>query len=315
MPSGRFFLGVDGGQSSTQAVIGDLSGNILGRATGGPCNHAAAGAGEAKLRGVMRALLRDVVTAAGLPADTVFEGACFAMSGGADDKRAVLKELTPAESLEVTIDATGALEGATGGGAGIVVIAGTGSIALGRDASGAVVRIGGWGYVFGDEGSAFDIVRRALRAALGSEEGWSEPTRLKDVLLEATESKTVNEALHRFYTPDWPRDRIATIAPRVDRLAECGDTGAKNVLQECGRALGSMALRVAGALPNGAHGLTVYPCGGVFVSELIHYAFVRAVEDSQLPVKRPQHDAAIGALLIAYRLAGMRVSIQRPGDG
>ena len=252
MPPGRFFLGVDGGQSSTKAVIGDLSGTILGRATGGPCNHAAAGAGEAKLRSVMRALLRDAVTAAGLPEGTVFDGACFSMSGGAADKRALLKEVTPAEAIEVTIDATGALEGATGGGTGIVVIAGTGSIALGRDASGAVVRVGGWGYVFGDEGSAFDIVRRALRAALGSEEGWADPTQLKDVLLEVTESNTVNEALHRFYTPDWPRDRIATIAPRVDRLAECGDTGAKDVLAECGRALGSMALRVARALPNGA---------------------------------------------------------------
>ncbi len=315
MPSGRFFLGVDGGQSSTKAVIGDLSGTILGRAIGGPCNHAAAGAGEAKLRSVMRALLRDVTMAAGLPEGTVFDGACFSMSGGADDKRAVLEEVTPAEAIEVTIDATGALEGATGGGTGIVVIAGTGSIALGRDASGAVVRVGGWGYLFGDEGSAFDIVRRALRAALGSEEGWVDPTQLKEVLLEATESNTVNEALHRFYTSDWPRDRIAAIAPRVDRLAERGDTGAKDVLAECGRALGSMALRVAGALPNGAHGLTVYPCGGVFASELVHHAFVRALDDSQLPVKRPQHDAATGALLIAYRLAGLRVSIQRPGEG
>ena len=315
MPSGRFFLGVDGGQSSTKAVVGDLSGTILGRAAGGPCNHAAAGEGEAKLRKVMRALLRDVATAAGLPGGTVFDGACFAMSGGADDKRAVLRELTPADALEVTIDATGALEGATGGGPGIVVIAGTGSIALGRDTSGSIARVGGWGYVFGDEGSAFDIVRRALRAALGAEEGWAEPTELKGLLLEATESKTANEALHRFYAPDWPRDRIAAIAPRVDRLAERGDTGAKDVLAECGRALGSMALRVAGALPNGADGLTVYPCGGVFDSKFIHDAFVGALENSKLLVKRPQYDAATGALLIAYRLAGVRVSIQRRCNG
>lgn len=315
MPSGRFFLGVDGGQSSTQAVIGDHSGTILGRASGGPCNHAAAGAGEAKLRKVIRALLRDVVTAAGLPADTVFEGACFAMSGGADDKWAVLKELTPADSLEVTIDATGALEGATGGGTGIVVIAGTGSIALGRDASGAVARVGGWGYVFGDEGSAFDIVRRALREALGAEEGWGEPTELNDLFLEATESETANEALHRFYAADWPRDRIAAIAPRVDWLAERGDARAKGVLADCGWALGLMAVRVAVALPNGPDGLTVHPCGGVFASKFVHDAFGSSLEMSRLSVKRPQYDAAIGALLIAYRLAGVQVSIQRPWDG
>ena len=315
MPSGRFFLGVDGGQSSTKAVIGDLSGTVLGCATGGPCNHAVAGAGEAKLRKVIRKLLRDAVTAAGLPEGTVFDGACFAMSGGADDKRAVLQELTPADALEVTIDATGALEGATGGEPGIVVIAGTGSIALGRDLSGSIVRVGGWGYVFGDEGSAFDIVRRALRAALGAEEGWAEPTQLRSLLLEATESKTANEALHRFYAPDWPRDRIAAIAPRVDRLAECGDTGAKDVLAECGRALGLMALRVAGALPNGADGLTAYPCGSVFNSKCVRGAFVAALENSQLSVKPPKYDAAIGALLIAYRRAGVRVSIRPRRNG
>lgn len=310
MPSGRFFLGVDGGQSSTKAVIGDHSGAILGRAAGGPCNHVAAGTGESKLRKVIQPLLRDVIAASGLSKGTVFEAACFAMSGGADDKRPVLKELTPADAIEVTIDATGALEGATAGGPGIVVIAGTGSIALGRDTSGAITRVGGWGYLFGDEGSAFDIVRRALRAALGAEEGWAEPTQLTGLLLEATESKTANEALHRFYTPDWPRDRVARIAPRIDRLAERGDIDARRVLAESGRALGSIALRVAGALPNGADGLTVYPCGGVFGCGSVYDAFVSALEDSGFVVKRPQYDAAIGALLIAYRLAGVQVSIQ-----
>ena len=109
----------------------------------------------------------------------------------------------------MTNDAAVALTGATAGGQGIIVIAGTGSIALGRDTAGRVVRAAGWGYIYGDEGSAFDIARQALRAALRMEEGWGPETSLRRVLLGATGVSTMNEVLHLFYTPEWPRSRVA----------------------------------------------------------------------------------------------------------
>src|SRR5437764_3315818 len=94
--------------------------------------------------------------------------------------------------LIVTNDAVSALAGATASGQGIITIAGTGSIAFGRNASGRTARAGGWGYIFGDEGSGFDIVRQALRAALRMEEGWGPSTRLREVLIEATGSRDAN---------------------------------------------------------------------------------------------------------------------------
>ncbi len=306
----RLFLGVDGGQSSTRAVVGDAAGKILARVSGGPCNHAGAGAGAAKLRRTASALLRDALRAAGLADGTAFEAACYGMSGGPADKRDILVEITPTGAVEVTNDAEVALAGATGGGPGIVVSAGTGSIALARDRDGNQARCGGWGYLFGDEGGALDIVRRALRRALAAEEGWGPETALRGALLEATATTTANEALHLFYTPDWPRDRIARLAPRVDRVAGEGDPAARRVLSEAGETLGALAGRAARSLPPNPRGLTVYACGGVFDSRQVRNAFVARVRSEGLQVGRPAHDPAVGALLLAYRLCDLKVSVR-----
>ena len=88
------------------------------------------------------------------------------MSGGPDDKAGLLAELIGAERLVVTHDARIAWAGATEGEPGLVVIAGTGSIAYGENAQGESARAGGWGYIYGDEGGGFDIARQALRATL-----------------------------------------------------------------------------------------------------------------------------------------------------
>src|SRR5271169_50770 len=199
----RLFLGVDGGQSSTTAVIGDETGRIIGTGEAGPCNHAGAAEGRAKLERAVVGSLEAACDQAGLDAATVvFEAACFGMSGGPEDKEAILAGILRTARLIVTNDAVIALAGATPDGQGIITIAGTGSIAFGRNAEGRSARAGGWGYVFGDEGGAFDIVRQALRASLRMEEGWGPSTSLRGTLLEATGARTANEMLHRFYTPE-----------------------------------------------------------------------------------------------------------------
>ena len=87
----KLFLGVDGGQSGTTAVIGDETGRILGTGEAGPCNHAAAGEGRAKLERAVTGSVAAACAQAGLDAATVrFEAACFGMSGGPDDKREIL---------------------------------------------------------------------------------------------------------------------------------------------------------------------------------------------------------------------------------
>ena len=122
----KLFLGVDGGQSGTAAIIGDETGRVLGTGEGGPCNHAAAGEGRAKLERAVTESVGAACAQAGLDAANVsFEAACFGMSGGPDDKREILAGILRTAHLTVTNDAVIALAGATTTGQGIIAIAGT----------------------------------------------------------------------------------------------------------------------------------------------------------------------------------------------
>ncbi len=305
-----YFLGVDGGQSSTRAVVGDGKGMVLGRGASGACNHVGAEEGEAKLRRVVAEAVHEARADAGLATDTRFKAACLGMSGGPDDKRSILQEVLNAESIMVVTDAEIALAGAADGGPGVVVIAGTGSIAYGRNRAGRAARAGGWGYIFGDEGSAFDIVRRALRAGLAAEEGWGPRTQLADALQTAASAKTVNEALHRFYTDEWPRDRIAGLAPLVHDAA-AGDRVAAGVLREAGRLLAGLANAACRNLsPDGAERLPVYPVGGVFAGKAVRASFKDSLAGCAEYAGRPRRAPVAGALILACRCAGLRPAIQ-----
>src|ERR1035438_9710450 len=306
----KLFLGVDGGQSGTTAVIGDETGRILGAGEAGPCNHAAAGEGRAKLVCAIGESVGAACAQAGLDATAVrFEAACFGMSGGPDDKREILAATLRAERLVVTSDAVISLAGATTTGQGIVTIAGTGSIAFGRNPAGRTARAGGWGYVFGDEGGGFDIARQAARAALRLEEGWGPPTVLREELLDATGSESANQMLHRFYTGDWPRSRVATLARLVDRAAVEG--------ARVGGAVRDLATR-AGAVREELWGpdsrLEIAYIGGVFQSYILLESF-RTLVESQEGVRcgPPRRGPAEGALREAYRSAGLEMSVESWG--
>lgn len=302
-----YFLGVDGGQSSTFALIGDATGRVLGAGRGGPSNHVAASEGRAKFIGAINACLNAACESAGLDAATIrFAAACLGFSGGPADKESILREILASERTIVTHDALIALSGATGGTPGIITIAGTGSIAFGRNASGKTARAGGWGYVFGDEGSGFDIVRQALRAALKSEEGWGEETSLRRTLLDETGAPDSNDLLHRFYTPEFPRPRIAALAELVDQAAEQGDAIARKILDESAQELAALASAVRGQLFSDDEAVRIAYIGGVFRSRTVRDRFI-ALSGSQ--TGPPLYGPAAGALLEAYRAAGIRCEL------
>jgi N-acetylglucosamine kinase-like BadF-type ATPase len=308
-----FFLGVDGGQSGTTALIGDETGRILGEGEAGPCNHARAGEGRAKLERAVGDSVAQACAAASLDAAAVhFAAACFGMSGGPEDKQAILAEILRTERLVVTTDAVTALAGATAAGQGIITIGGTGSIAFGRNAQGATARAGGWGYIFGDEGGAFDLVRQSLRAALRMEEGWGPPTALRGVLLDATGSDSSNQVLHRFYTDEWPRSRVATLARLVDDAALNGDGVALEIVNRAAMELAMLAASVRGQLWSAGDAVEVAYIGGVFESRILRERFTMLVEmEAGNRCGPPLHGPAEGALLEAYRAAGIRVQIKR----
>ena len=308
----RLYLGVDGGQSSTTALIGDETGRILGSGAGGPCNHVGTAEGRAKLTRAVTECVSAACTAAGLDFATLgLDAACFGMSGGPADKHDLLATLIRADHWIVTTDAAIALSGATAGGEGVITIAGTGSIAYGRNAQDRTARAGGWGYAFGDEGGGYDITRQATRAALRQHEGWGPATALHDALLTATGAADANALVHAFYTSDYPRPRIASYARLVDETARAGDPVALEILHNAARQLATLTAAVRRQLwPDAAQVDAAY-IGGVFNSEIVLARYRTLVElDAATRVIAPKLGPTAGALLEAYRARGLRPDLR-----
>jgi N-acetylglucosamine kinase-like BadF-type ATPase len=307
----KYFLGVDGGQSSTTALIGDETGRVVGYGRGGPCNHVKTGDGRAKFVNAIGGCVGAAATQAGLDPLTVsFHQAVLGFSGGPADKEAILHEILRVEQMSVSNDGVIALTGATAGAPGIIAIAGTGQLSLGRNAQGRVARAGGWGYVFGDEGGGFDIARQALRAALRQHEGWGPRTALHDVLLAETGAADANELMHRFYTSDWPRPQIAALSKLVDAMARAGDSIAEQILLDAARAQAGFVSAVRAQLFAEGEPVIVAHIGGVWRSDILRERFRTLVELTDgVRVTAPLLGPAAGALLDAYRLAGLTVEL------
>jgi N-acetylglucosamine kinase-like BadF-type ATPase len=303
----QYFLGVDGGQSSTIAVIGDEHGRIAGWASAGPCNHVSAAESRAKFLRVIGDCVGQAAARAGLdPQRPAFQAACLGMSGGPEDKAALLRETIAADEIIVTHDGRIALAGALSGNPGMIVIAGTGSFAYGENAAGEAARAGGWGYIYGDEGGGFDIARQAVRAVLRDHEGWGAHTALTPALLEATETSDANEMIHRLYTPDWPRARVATLARIVDHIAESGDPVAIDLVNAAAHHLAIHSAAVRRQLFREGEPSRLAWIGGAFGSATLLSRFRQLVGlEGTVTAAPPEHVPAVGALLLAYKSAGI----------
>ena len=301
----RFYLGVDGGQSSTKALLADETGKVIGRGRGGPCNHVASAEGRSKFLSAVGDCLRQAYHEAGLESTSIhFASVCLGLSGGMEDKEAYTKELIASDRYKLTHDAEIALSGGTAGQPGIIIIAGTGSIAFGRNPEMKTARAGGWGYVFGDEGGGFDLVRQALRGALQFEEGWGRPTLLHKALLEVSGATTANALMHQMYNK-FDRTQIASYAPLVTTAAEQGDQVALEVLKTAAAQLTSYVAGVYDQLFKKSETVQIVAVGGVFKSHLLMQQLMQNIYSSLLcPTGNPQLSPAAGALLEALRQDG-----------
>lgn len=308
----RWFLGLDGGQSGMRALIGDGAGRVAG--TGqveGPTSPTDGASGRARFETALKACVGAAREASGMAEDVAFAAACIGFSGGPGDKDALARCVVPAQAYSITHDAWIALNGATDGRPGIVVIAGTGSIAFGRNERGATARAGGWGYAFGDEGSGFDLARQAVRAALRQEEGWGPSTALREALLENTGARDVNDLLHRFYREEFPRAQIAALADVVTEAAVRGDAVAQQLLGAAAQELAVLAGAVRQQLFDEKEAVDVRYSGGVFRSRNILVRFQMLLEmDGRTSVSAPAFSAVAGALLAAYRIGGVECTLK-----
>ena len=310
----NLFLGIDGGQSHTHAVIGDEAGRILGRGRAGPSNHADEPGGDERLRHAIIQSASAALRALGGPPleRCAFDAVHCAMTGSDTAVKArIIRELLPtARRLTVGHDAPAALWGATGGAEGIVVIAGTGSAAYGETRAGRSGNAGGWGYLFGDEGAGFWLAREGVRAAMRAADGLDPPTSMGQRVLEHLGAVSLRALAVDVYAGRVSRDRLAGLAPLVHGAAIEGDEVARTLVERGGGELARLAARVVAQLDFGRGKMPVAPVGGGFQMRLVREAFERSLAATveQASIVRPRFGPEVGALIGAYRLAGLTIS-------
>ena len=292
--------GIDGGQSSTVALIGDETGRILGRGAAGPSDEIGAGPESTRLRDALHGALDDAIAHAGIAADTRFAAIVAGISGYNGTQRGRPPQL-PSECVKLVHDAPIAQAGALAGRPGIVVIAGTGSVIFARDRSGRECTLGGWGFLFGDEGSAFRIAADALAALMRAQDEGDASLGEETAAALAFFNKESLRAIGRgFYAGDPSRDRIAAFAPSVMRspaLRELAYAGADR-----------LAVLVCAAV-DGGFPPDVALAGGVFADSGFRER-ARAAIVARIPTARvvaAQYSPAAGALLLAYRELGLGI--------
>jgi len=223
-------IGIDGGGSKTHAIVADEAGTQLGEASGAA---SAVRPGHAQRSAeIIVGVARDALVAAGV-ADAFPRALCVGVAGvGRDSVRQefwrALAEHNLAEEIIVRPDYALALDDAFGDGAGIVLIAGTGSVAFGRGPTDVVERCGGWGPVFGDEGSAAWIGRRALSVVTASADGREPETALTGAILTATQANEPADLVA--WAADATPASFAALAPVVMAVAEGEDRRANTLL-------------------------------------------------------------------------------------
>jgi N-acetylglucosamine kinase-like BadF-type ATPase len=235
----KVLIGADVGGTKT-AVAVSIDGKIAGRAEGpgAAVRPGRALASASTIIEVVRGALSD---AGRLTGDVLVVGAAGA---GRPPEREELRTAIRSEnivgSVTVTTDIEIALAAAFEHGPGIVVSAGTGSVAVGRDQNGKRHRIGGYGWQMGDEGSGYAIGRASLGAVSRAVDGRSPPTALSQRLLQATRSSDF-DALVRWAAGASPAE-VAALAPHVLAVAAEGDPLAKGIADYAARELSQLAI-------------------------------------------------------------------------
>ena len=192
----------------------------------------------------------------------------------------------------------------------MIAISGTGSIVLGRDASGREARAGGWGPILGDEGSGYHIGLGALRAVLGTRDGTGAATALSRSLLGAVNLTDWGELIPTVQTGAISRQEIAALCPVVFAAAKEGDLVAGEIVERAGAALGSQVAAVIRALGMGGS-ISLTCVGGVCREiDLLWPRLVASVAPTGATLHR--HDPLLPPVLGAVLLAAGEIPAFEP---
>lgn len=308
--SAGLYLGIDGGGTKTGFLLMSADGDVVARHTGPTSYYLEIGFDA--LRGLLREGVTSVLSAAGVRADQVRSAFAGLPAHGEDSALlpafdALLSDLLPVS--RVGNDMVCSWAGSLAGGDGISLVAGTGSIAYG-EWRGHRARCGGWGEVFGDEGSAYWLAREGLALFSRMVDGRTEPGPLLGLVRRHFDLKHDLD-LCAAVNGEAARSTLAQLARLVTQAADAGDAQALNLFNRAGQELAALALGTARQLQVPAHeSLPVSYTGGVFAAGERILAPLRAALSQALPgavLRTPAFGPDVGAAMYAARLVGQRL--------
>lgn len=302
----RYALGLDGGGTQTRAAVAGPDGGPLGWGQAGACNLAAVSPPDALAAALAAA--DQALSEAGLTRDDV--GAfCAGIAGASFGERRRtfhdgLQAAFPQAHVAVEPDYAVALTGATGGGAGVIVIAGTGSAAYGENAAGLSHKTGAYGYLVDDAGSGYGVGRAGLAAVLRASDGTGEPTTLSERLPAALGLVSLADVVPGVYGGAISRVALAGLSRTVAEAARADeDAVARAILMRAGGALAQLAQGVTSRLfASSDVPYPLAPIGGLWeAGDALTDVFVRSLRRfAPLAVwTRPQRPPVEGAILRA----------------
>jgi N-acetylglucosamine kinase-like BadF-type ATPase len=301
-------VGVDGGGTKTHAVVADETGAMLGFATHGPSNWESVG-----LRGAADALREAIANAleqAGASSSDL-EGAAFGLAGvdwesDVPRMRGVIDQLRLPCPYELVNDSFVALRAGTDATHGVVLVAGTGAVAAGRNREGRVFRTLGEGPILGDVGAASDVSDAAVRAVADAYTGRGPGTVLTEELCQLTGCGSAAEFLE-WYSRGL--EQLRNGAAAVVRAADNGDPVAQGIMRWAGTALGGSAALVARQLGMLGDEFEVVLSGGLFrAGSAILTDSLTSVLHPVAPHARLVHlhpPPVVGAVLMAFDAGGL----------
>ena len=256
-------LGIDAGGTKTVCLLANDHGDVLAEARGSGANLQVMG--ELGVEKVLHGVMDETLGERDIRPDAI----CLGIAGvdrqrDAQAIKEIMRRIGYKTRTVVVNDALVALVAGAGNQPGVVVVAGTGSIAYGRDAEGRAARAGGWGYLLGDEGGGFWIGRAALSAVVRQFDQRGPATFLTDLVLKQMQLSTPAELIHAIYDHGLQRHAIASLAGVVQNAMDAGDAVAGEILD---RAASELAVAAASVVTRLGMRGDVFPtvlAGGIF---------------------------------------------------
>ena len=295
-----YVIGIDAGGTKTVGLLADETGKVHAKAIAGGANVLVKG--ELAVEKVLFEVIEN------LEAPEPLAALCLGIAGvgqqGADEIiREVLRRLGQRQPVRVVNDALVALVAGAPDGIGIVVVAGTGSIAYGVDPNGHEARAGGWGYLLGDEGSAFWLGHYAVRHAIRAADGRGVATTLYPLICEKLGVSEPRELVNWFYDQELSRNRVADLASLVEKASSSGDEAAETLMDQAAKHLASAARAVASHL-SFADPYPIVLSGGAFKAcpSLVPRIEIMLDDLIDAEVRQLKVEPAMGAVTLALEL-------------